>query len=179
MKRMLLVLALMVTGVSFGAWQAQAQGPAGAGASAAAAPSSESSHSYNPLHWIKKDPKKTTDSLDANSGQTKKLDERLKSQGVLAADANVKVVCTDFRELGDCLAALHASHNLGLNFACVRANTTGIKTGVDAAACRMADTDKPLKLAKTIKLLKPDANAKNAAKDAEALAKEDLKETAS
>jgi hypothetical protein len=177
MKKSLLVLAIMVTGLTLGVGEAMAQGPAGAGASAAAASSSESSHSYNPIHWIKKEPKKTTDSLDSNTDQTKKLNERLQAQGILTADSNVKDLCANFRELGDCLAALHASHSLGLNFACVRANATGIKTGVDTSSCRMADTDKPLNLVKTIKLLKPDANAKSAAKDAEVLAKEDVKET--
>jgi hypothetical protein len=38
----------------------------------------------------------------------------------------------------------------------------------------MPDGDKPMSLAKTIKLLKPDANAKGTAKDAEEWAKETL-----
>ncbi|HUL15031.1 MAG TPA: hypothetical protein VLV88_03485 [Terriglobales bacterium] len=177
MKKCLLVMAIMVTGVTLGVRQAAAQGPAGAGATAAVASSSESSHSYNPIHWLKKEPKKTGDSQDANSDQTKKLNDRLQAQGIVAANSNVKDLCVDFKELADCLAALHASHSLGLDFACVRANATGIKTGVDTSSCRMADTDKPLNLVKTIKLLKPDANAKSVAKDAEILAKEDVRET--
>ncbi|HUI76092.1 MAG TPA: hypothetical protein VLX32_14170 [Candidatus Acidoferrum sp.] len=177
MKKNLFVLAIMVTGLTLGVRQAAAQGPAGAGATAAVASSSDSSHSYNPIHWLKKEPKKTTDSLDASSDQTKKLNDRLQAQGILAANSSVKDLCTTFRELADCLAALHASHSLGLDFACVRANATGVKTGVDTSSCRMADTDKPLNLVKTIKLLKPDANAKSAAKDAEILAKQDVKET--
>jgi hypothetical protein len=176
MKKFLIVLSAVVVGASFGAVRAAAQGPAGAGAGAAEASSAHSPHSYNPIHWIKKGPKKDA---DANNDQTTRLNDRLKGQGLLPSDVGVKEVCTDFKDLNDCLAALHASHNLGLNFACVRANTTGIKTGVDAAGCKMAETDKPLKLVKTIKLLKPGANAKSAAKDAETLAKEDLKETAS
>jgi len=39
-----------------------------------------------------------------------------------------------------------------------------------------AEGDKPLSLAKTIKLLKSDAKAKAAAKDAETIAKEELRD---
>jgi hypothetical protein len=177
MKRQLLVMALMVGGVTFFAGQAAAQGPAGAGASAAAASNSGSSHSLNPIKWIKKEPKRSADALDANSDQTKRLDAKLQAQGVLAADADVKEACTNFQRLDDCLAGLHASHSLGLNFGCVRSNMTGVRTGIDVSACRVPESDKPQSLTKTIKLLKPDANAKRAAKDAEAQAKEDLKDT--
>jgi hypothetical protein len=178
MKRQLLVMALMVGGVTFFAGQAAAQGPAGAGAGAAVASSnSGGGHSLNPIHWIKKEPKRSADSLDANSDQTKRLDAKLQAQGVLAADADVKEACTNFQQISDCLAGLHASHSLGLNFGCVRSNMTGVRTGIDVSACRVPESDKPQSLIKTIKLLKPDANAKRAAKDAEAQAKEDLKDT--
>lgn len=177
MKKISLIVALVLGGVSFGATSIAAQGPAGAGAGAAAGAKSESSHSYNPIKWIKKD-KKSPDA-DVNGDQLRKLTARLQGQGIVADNADVKGLCTDFPALSDCLAALHASHNLGLNFACVKSNVTGVRTGVDTTACRMPNSDKPLSLSKTIKLLKPDADAKGATKDAESLAKEDLKETAS
>lgn len=178
MKKISLIVALVVSGVSFGAASSAAQGPAGAGAGAAAGAKSESSRSYNPIKWIKKD-KKSPSTADANDDQLRKLTARLQGQGIVADNADVKGLCTDFPALSDCLAALHASHNLGLNFACVKSNVTGVRTGVDTSACRMPNGDKPLSLSKTIKLLKPDADAKSATKDAETLAKEDLKETAS
>lgn len=181
MRKLLLVLAVMVAGITFGATRASAQGPAGVGAGAAASSESShslSAHSFNPVHWIKKDSKKEAEpDPAANSDQIKRLNDRLQSQGLVAANADVKQLCANFKGLADCLAAIHASHSLELNFACVTANATGVKTGVDTSSCRMADTDKPLNLVKTIKLLKPEANAKSAAKDAETLANEDLKDT--
>lgn len=182
MRKVLLVLAVMVAGMTFGTVSASAQGPAGVGAGAAASSESShspSSHSFNPVHWIKKDSKKEADTSasTADSGQIKRLTERLQSQGLVAANADVKQLCINFKDLGDCVAAIRASHALDLNFGCVSANATGVKTGMDTSSCRMADTDKPLSLVKTIKLLKPEADAKSAVKDAESLANEDLKET--
>jgi len=184
MKRNFLILAIAVSGISLMAAGASAQGPAGAGAGAAASNSSKSStsdsggHSYNPIKWIKKDPKKA-ESSNANDDQQRKLTARLQSQGIVPENADVKGLCTDFRELSDCLAALHASHNLGLNFVCVKSNVTGVRAGLDTSSCRMPNGDKPLSLSKTLKLLKPDMDSKGAAKDAEELAKTDLRETAS
>lgn len=176
MKRYSIFFGIVACGVL--ATGAAGQGPAGVGASTAAGQKSESSHSYNPIKWMKKE-KKSPNTADANADQLRKLTARLQGQGIVAANQDVNGLCKDFRELSSCLAALHASHNLGLEFACVRSNVTGIKTDVDASACKMADSDKPQSLSKTIKLLKPDADIKSAAKDAEAQAKEDLRDSAS
>lgn len=179
MKRVILILAIAVMGVSVLATTAAAQGPAGAGAGAATASEQKSarsgSHSYNPIKWIKKDKKQPVDTGD----QARKLTARLQAQGIVAGNADVNGLCTDFKELESCLAALHASHTLGLNFVCVKASVTGVRAGADAASCKMPNTDKPISLSNAIKLLKPDADAKGATKDAENLAKQDLKETAS
>jgi hypothetical protein len=178
MKRILMVIAVTVAGVALGASQAAAQGPAGVGASQAVASSkSGGGHSLNPVHWIKKEPKKSADALDANTDQTNRLNSRLQAQGVLASGTSVKDACATFQQVGDCLAALHASHSLGIDFGCVRSNMTGVRTGIDVAACKVPDNDKPQSLYKTIKLLKPDAKAKKAAKEAEGQAKEDLRDT--
>jgi hypothetical protein len=154
---------------------ASAQGPAGAGAAAAAGGGSSSSHSLNPLKWIgKKDTKPTGDAPVANDELDKKLETKLRAMQVLNEDATLKDSCAKFLQRGDCLAALHASHNLGLNFECVKSNVTGVRVGGDTSSCRMPKGDKPLSLAKTIKLLKPDADAKEAAKGAETIAKQEL-----
>jgi hypothetical protein len=162
--------------ISFAAVQAAAQGPAGAGAAAAAGGGS-SSHSYNPLKWIgKKDAKPNGDSPVANDELDKKLETKLRAMQVLGADATLKQACVNFLQRVDCLAALHASHNVGLNFECVKSNVTGVRVGTDTSSCRMPAADKPLTLARTIKLLKSDVDAKGAAKDAEAIAKQELAE---
>ena len=112
----------------------------------------------------------------ANDELDKRLETKLRSRQVLGDDTRLKVACVKFLLRVDCLAALHASHDLGLNFECVKSNVTGVRVGGDTSACRMPSGDKPLSLAKTIKLLKPGADSKEAAKSAEAIAKQELVE---
>jgi hypothetical protein len=165
-----------VFALSLVAAQASAQGPAGAGAATAAGGGS-STHSYNPLKWIgKKDPKPAGDSPAVNAELDTKLETKLQAMQVLSAGATLQQACVNFLQRVDCLAALHASHNVGLNFECVKSNVTGVRVGTDTSSCRMPAGDKPLSLAKTIKLLKSDADAKGAAKDAETIAKQELAE---
>lgn len=172
MKRSLLIGAVGLCGVvlfmTVGAGRVEAQGPAGAGAAAA----QESSHSYNPMHWIKKD---SDDSGALSRGDAeKKLTPILRSEGVLAADDTAAAECQDFGDLETCVAALHATHDLGMNFACVRASASGVHTSADLSGCKDVDKDKPQSLKEVIHVLKPDANAKRAAKAAEQEAKADL-----
>jgi hypothetical protein len=175
MQRPLLVRAFLFLSVSIGlavgAERAPAQGPAGAGASAVA---QDSSHSLNPMNWLKKDSKNPTDVL-GRSDLERKLTARLQAQGVLTADATATDACAPFVALDGCLASLHASHNLGLDFYCVRAAVTGVHTGADVSHCKVADGDKAQGLNKIIHQLKPDASAGQATKDAEQQAREDLK----
>ena len=169
------ILALLLVSF-FAAGRAAAQGPAGAGAGAAAGGSG--SHSLNPIKWVgKRDAKPVADTpAAATEDVDKRLETKLVALQVLAPNASLKDTCLNFLQRVDCVAALHASHNVGLNFECVKSNVTGVRVGGDTSACRMPSGDKPLSLAKTIKLLKPDADSKGAAKDAETIAKEELKE---
>lgn len=162
--------------IALTAGRAAAQGPAGAGAAAAAQDNSHSSssHSLNPIKWVKKD----KDNPDANGTRAdveKKLTPKLQAAGVLPADANATDTCSTFTALNDCLAALHASHNLGLNFICLRASVTGVHTNADTSGCKIADGEKALSLNKAIHALSPEADAKGATKNAEQQAKDDLK----
>lgn len=179
MKKTALVGAILLVGVSIcltvSAERAAAQGPAGAGASAAAQDSSHSSPSLNPIKWVRKDSKNSPDTSGNRSEIEKKLTPSLQTQGVLAANATATDACVLFTGLEGCLAALHASHNLGLDFNCLRAEVTGVHTSVDMSGCKVADGEKALGLNKAIHQLKPDVNAKQATKDAEQQAKEDLK----
>ena len=171
--------AVLLFGVSIsltvGAERAAAQGPAGAGASAAVQDSSHSLHSLNPISWVRKDSKNSAEALGSRSDVEKKLTPDLQAQGVLAADASATDACAPFTTLDGCLAALHASHNLGVNFYCLRADATGVNTSADMSGCKVADGEKAQGLDKAIHRLKPDANAKQAAKDAERQATNDLK----
>jgi hypothetical protein len=190
MKRSLLVMAVLIPGVSLfltvGAERAAAQGPAGAGASTAAQGSSSSSssksgHSLNPIKWVKKD-KDSKNSRDPNGSRSdteKKLTPKLQAQGLLPASANATDACAPFVALHDCLAALHASHNLGLEFKCLSANVTGVHTSADLSGCAVVDGEKAVSLNRAIHQLKPDASAKEATKNAEQQAKDDLKDLGS
>ena len=169
-------VAVLSVAMLFATDRAAAQGPAGVGAAEAAAASS-GSHSYNPTKWFgRKDAKAgSADSVPLEQ-LDQKLEPKLRAAQVLGATASLKNVCQNFIERVDCVAALRASHNLGLNFVCVKASMTGIRTDVDASSCRMPSDDKPLNLMKAIRFLKSDADAKNTAKEAESAAREDVKE---
>ena len=173
------IAAIVAMSVSAGAGRAAAQGPAGVGATAAAEPSSHAPHSYNPINWVKKSPKTGNDWHDANSELGTKLTAKLQGTGVLAANTNIAQACNTFKVLSDCLAALHASHSLALDFNCVKSDMTGVQTGADMSSCKEPKGDKGASLSKTIQLLKPGADAKAEAKNAERQASEDLKESGS
>jgi hypothetical protein len=183
MKRncMIVLLAggVLSLGMTFAAERAAAQGPAGAGASTAttqSSNSSHSSHSLNPIKWVKKDKdsKNSPDSNGTRGDVEKKLTPKLQAQGLLPAGITATDACTPFTALNECLAALHASRNLGVDFNCLRAGVTGVHTSADLSGCKVADGEKALGLHKAIHQLKPDANAKQATKDAEQQAKDDL-----
>jgi len=180
MKSIVRILTVAILIVSFSTVRAAAQGPAGSGASVAAGGgSSSSSRSLNPLKLFGKKeakPDAAANAPVANDDLDKRLEAKLHAMQVLGANATLKDSCVKFLQRLDCLAALHASHNLGLNFECVKSNVTGVRVGGDTSSCRMPEGDKPLSLAKTIKLLKSDAKAKAAAKDAETIAKEELRD---
>src|SRR5216110_17050 len=177
MKGNVLKVSLVALGLSaflaVSAPYAAAQGPAGAGAAEAAKSSSISSHSLNPIKWVKKD-KKAADANGSRADIEKKLTPKLQAQGLLPASSNATEACSAFTALNECLAALHASHNLGLNFICLSASMTGVHTSADVSGCKAADGEKALPLNKAIHALNPEADAKGATKNAEQQAKDDL-----
>ena len=177
MKKLVMVVALAMLGVSLGASRGLAQGPQGAGAGSASASSSGGGHSLNPIKWVKKEPKSASDQLDSKDEQDKKLTSNLHAQGVLAANTDAKSACENFKALDECVAALHASKNEGLDFNCLKSNLTGVQTSADMSACKGPAGDKSISLSKAIHAMKPDADAKGAAKTAEKQAKDDLKDS--
>lgn len=157
--------------LTLGARRVEAQGPAGAGAAEAA---QSSSHSYNPMHWIRKDSKDSADTQANRSDAEKKLTPVLQGDGVLPPNGSASQACVNFTELEECAAALHATHDLGLNFTCLSASVTGVHTSANMSGCKDVDRDKPQSLKEAIHRMKPEANAKQAAKAAEQEAKSDL-----
>src|SRR5277367_991295 len=176
MKKLVLIVAVTMISVSFGAGRAAAQGPQGAGAgSASSSSSSGSTHSLNPIKWVKKDPKSASDQLDAKDEEDKKLTASLQAQGVLAANTDAKSACENFKALDECVAALHASKNVGVDFNCLKSDLTGVQTGADMSSCKGSAGEKSMTLSKALHAMKPDADAKAEAKNAEKQAKDDLK----
>src|SRR5216684_3038811 len=80
--------------------------------------------SYNPIHWIRKGPT-ASEQLAANGEQSKKLASQL--QALLPARTKLEDACTAFRQLSECVAALHVSHNLKIKFNCLKWDVTGLK----------------------------------------------------
>ena len=131
---------------------------------------------YNPVHWIKKGPT-ASEQLAGNSDESKKLASQL--QAILPPKTKLEDACTSFRQLNDCVATLHVSHNLKIKFNCLKWNITGTQPGGNVSSCKAPDGGKALSLAKAIQSLKPDADAKSEAKSAEKRAHEDIKDAAS
>src|SRR5258706_6295305 len=105
----------------------------------------------------------------------KELLQNVNAWGVLPENSNATATCSSFTLLNDCLAALHASRNLALDFNRLRASVTGVHASADMSGCKVADGEKALSLNKAIHALNPNADAKGATKNAEQQAKDDLK----
>lgn len=80
-------------------------------------------------------------------------------QSLLPAGTTAEQACSGFKNLGQCVAAIHVSHNLGISFDDLKAKTTG---------------DGAESLGKAIGELKPAADAKAEARKAKKQANADL-----
>jgi hypothetical protein len=81
-------------------------------------------------------------------------------QTLLPAGTTAQQACSGFKNLGQCVAAIHVSHNLGISFDDLKAKTTG---------------DGAESLGKAIGDLKPAVDAKAEAKKAKKQADADLR----
>jgi hypothetical protein len=133
--------------------------------------------SYNPIHWMKKGPT-ASDQLAANTDESRKLASQL--HAILPPKTKLEDACTAFRQLNDCVAALHVSHNLKIKFNCLKWDVTGVQpVSGNVSSCSAPDHTKGMSLTKAIQSLKPDADAKSEAKTAERRAQEDIKDASS
>jgi hypothetical protein len=174
MKKEWIVVGVAVLGVSLTAFGAPAQDPGPQGAGASEAAKSSAPHSLNPIKWVKKGPNTTTEQPDAKTDQNTMLTSALQTQGVIPANTNLKNTCSPIKGLDECVAALHARHNLGLDFDCLKSNLTGKHTDAEKSSCNGVPRKRAMSLSDAIRALKPDVNAKAEAKNAEKQAREDL-----
>ena len=113
--------------------------------------------------------------LERNTKLDSTLTSKLQSKGLLPSGTDLKDACSGFRNLGQCVAAIHVSHNLNLSFDCLKADMTG--TAVPQGTTCPADTgSKKLSLGKSIQQLSPSPTTKSEAKTAEKQAKDDINE---
>ncbi len=88
---------------------------------------------------------------------------------LLPDGTNMATVCDNFRNLGQCVAAVHVSHNLGLSFTDLKTKMIGSPATTDAAAVP------GISLGKAIQALDPKADAKAEVNKANQQAKGDMK----
>jgi len=89
------------------------------------------------------------------------LTSALEKRGISVPDGGLKTVCSGFKDLGQCIAAMHAARNLKLSIVDLRSKMTGTNS---------ANLDKAIQ-----SLSGQDGNAKNEAKKAKKQANQDLK----
>jgi hypothetical protein len=92
--------------------------------------------------------------------QNTKLASKL--QGLLPAGTDLQQAASGFKNLGQFVAAVHVSHNLGISFDDLKAKMTG--SGAES-------------LGKAIKQLDPKANSKTEASKANKQAQQDIKDS--
>lgn len=101
------------------------------------------------------------ESPDKALSQNAQLDRKL--QSMLPQGTTPQEACSGFKTVGECVAAIHVSHNLDIPFNDLKTKMTGSSHE---------------KLGKAIQDLKPTANAKAEEKKARQQTEEDLKQVA-
>lgn len=135
-------------------------------------------HSYNPIKWFKKRPAPTaSQQLAGNSEMEQKLTTQLQAE--LPSRTRLRDACAQFKGLDECVAGLHVSRNLKIKFNCLKWDMTGMKPAGDIKSCEAPSREKGMSLSRAIRELKPDADARTEAKNAERRAREDIKDASS
>jgi hypothetical protein len=113
--------------------------------------------------------------LTKNTKLDTHLTNLLQSKGLLAKGTDLKDACAGFKNLGQCVAAMHVSHNLNIPFACLSADMTGTAPA-SGSTCPSGTGASKMSLGKSIQTLSPNTNAKTEAKSATKAADADIDE---
>ncbi|HLZ11176.1 MAG TPA: hypothetical protein VKP58_01195 [Candidatus Acidoferrum sp.] len=114
--------------------------------------------------------------LTKNTKLDTHLTDLLQSKGLLPAGTDLKTACSGFKNLGQCVAAIHVSHNLKIPFACLSADMTGTAPAT-GTTCPAGTGSSKLSLGKSIQALSPNTtNAKTEEKSATKQADADINE---
>ena len=117
--------------------------------------------------------KRTPDML---LSQNSKLSSKLES--LLPTGVTPQQACDGFKNLGQCVAAVHVSHNLGIDFNALKCDMTG-KADTPTATCPTTTSTKKLSLGQAIHTLKPGADSKSESATATKQAHQDITESSS
>ena len=120
-----------------------------------------------------------TEVLTNNTKLDTHLTSLLQSKGLLPAGTDLKTACAGFKNLGQCIAAVHVSHNLNIPFACLSADMTGTAPAT-GTTCPAGTGSSKMSLGKSIQTLSPNTtNAKTEEKSATKQADADINEAES
>lgn len=133
---------------------------------------------YNPLKLFKHY-KSANDQLASDGHLEDKLTKQLRIQGILAADRELQDVCSEFKELPNCIAALRLSVSAPVDFSCLKWNVTGVKPKAGADSCAGPAGGKAMPLDRALNLLKPNRDVKTEASNALKKARDDIKDASS
>ena len=118
--------------------------------------------------------------LSASHGQTMNdiltRNTRLAGKIQTLTGMSAQQACSGFKNLGQCVAAAHVSKNLGISFACLRADMTGTAV-TQGTSCPAGTGSKSMSLGKAIQALRPETNAKTETKKAGKQADQDIRES--
>ena len=106
-----------------------------------------------------------TDLLTENSKLDSHLTSKLQSKGLLPAGTDLKDACAGFKSLGQCIAAIHVSHNHDIAFACLKSDMTGTAPAT-GTTCPAGTGSSKMSLSKSIQALSPKTDSKGAARTA-------------
>ena len=133
---------------------------------------------YNPAKLFKRS-KSANDQLASNGQLEDNLSKQLRIQGILGEDKELQAVCSDFKDLPNCLAALRLSVSVPVDFTCLKWNVTGVKPKAGADSCAGPTEGKAMPLDRALDLLKPKLDARTEAHDALKKAHDDIKDASS
>jgi hypothetical protein len=131
---------------------------------------------YNPMKLIHRDQKSASDQLSSDGNLELKLTHQLQAQGILPQDKHLLDTCSDFKQLADCVASLHVTRTLKIDFSCLKWDVTGVKPNPVADSCAGPAGGKAMGLYRSIDLLKPDSDVKSEARNALRRARENIKD---
>lgn len=133
---------------------------------------------YNPLKLFKHY-KSANDQLASNGQLEDKLSKQLRIQGILAEDKELQAVCSDFKDLPNCIAVLRLSISVPVEFTCLKWNVTGVKPKAAPDSCAGPASGKAMPLDRALDLLKPKSDARAEAQTALKKAHDDIKDASS